>query len=265
MESNIKADFIPDNMAGEKGRGPGRGAPSGGGSAVDIFVLLGVVALAAALALAAGVFLYDRFLDTNAQRKGEQLARAQQAFEPELIRELIRLDARLQASDDILARHLAPSELFNLLEELTLQSVSYESLNYSVNEDESIRITMKGKARSVNGVALQASVFGQHNAVTNPIFSDLDFVSDGVTFQVSAIVNPSAIRYTNVFTQYSGGIETSLEADGGFGGEFGGEFDSSVQDFGAAAEIQEEGAQQEEGTFGEFGAQDETSGEVEEQ
>ena len=253
MESNIKADFIPDNMAGEKRRGNTSGSSSGGGSAVDILVLLAVVALAASLALAAGVFLYDRFLDTNAQRKGEQLARAQQAFEPELIRELIRLDARLQAADVILGSHLAPSELFNLLEELTLQSVSYESLNYQINDDDSIQISMRGKARSVNGVALQASVFGQHNAVTNPIFSDLDFVSEGVTFQVSATVNPSAIRYTNVFTQYSSGIDTGVEDTGGFGGEF----DATIQQQSGTDTTDTAEAE----AFGEFGGE-EASNEV---
>ncbi|PCI89939.1 hypothetical protein COB18_02340 [Candidatus Kaiserbacteria bacterium] len=225
MESNIKASFIPDQM-------PATGRqvkPSaGGGSAGDIFILIAVVILAVALALAAGVFLYDRFLDSNIQGKTVQLERAQQAFEPKLVEELVRLDARLQSAGDVLARHLAPSELFNLLEELTLQSVSYQSLDYSINEDESITIRLQGKASSVNGVALQASVFGQHNAISNPIFTGLDIVSDGVTFEVTALVNPAAIRYTTIFSQYSSGIETSaiqpdeedtIEEFGSFGGQ----------------------------------------------
>lgn len=184
-----------------------QGAPSssGGGGAGDIFILVAIVALAAALALAAGVFLYDRFLDANVQKKSEQLERARQAFEPALIQELVRLDSRLQAADDILARHLAPSELFSLLEELTLQSIEYDSMNYRVAEDNAIEVRLRGKARSVNGVALQASVLGQHNAFVNPIFSNLDLVNDGVTFEVTAFVNPSALRYTNVFNQYAAG------------------------------------------------------------
>ena len=212
MESNIKASFIPDKMPA---RQPGGAAPqsteSSGGGLGDILILIAVVGLAASLALAAGVFLYDRFLDASVQKKTEQLSRAQQAFEPALIQELVRLDSRLQAADDVLANHLAPSELFNLLEELTLQSVAYRSMDYSVHEDGSVEIKLSGKARSVNGVALQASVFGQHNAVINPIFSDLDFVSDGVTFQVSTGVNVAALRYTTVFSQYSSGIQAPVE------------------------------------------------------
>ena len=167
-----------------------------------MFILIAVVALAAALALAAGVFLYDRFLDASVSKKSENLERARQSFEPELIDELVRLDARLLAANDVLTNHLAPSQIFSVLEQLTLQSVSYDALDYTVNDDGTIAVKLKGKARSVNGVALQASVFGQHNAVVNPIFSDIDLVSDGVAFNVSATINPAALRYANVFAQY---------------------------------------------------------------
>jgi len=183
---------------------------SGAGSAGDIFILIAIVALAAALALAAGVFLYDKFLVANVQKKSEQLERARQAFDPSLIQELVKLDARLQAANDVLAKHLAPSELFNLLEELTLQSVSYDSLNYSVSDEGIAQMKLRGKARSVNGVALQASVFGESNAISNPIFSALDLVSDGVEFEVSADINPAALRYTTIFSEYSTGVDSAL-------------------------------------------------------
>jgi len=219
MESNIKSSFIPDKMpASQSAANYAQKSSGSSGGAGDIFILIAIVALAASLALAAGVFLYDRFLDANVQKKSEQLERARKAFEPQLIQELVRLDSRLQAADSVLANHLAPSELFNLLEELTLQSVSYDSLNYSLGEDSGITIKLKGKSHSVNGVALQASVFGQHNAISNPIFSDLDLVKDGVSFQVSANVNPSALRYTTVFQQYSDGVD-SLDLFGDTSGD----------------------------------------------
>jgi hypothetical protein len=206
MDSGIKASFIPDKMPSHQ---QGGGSRISGGGAGDVFVLIATVALAASLALAAGVFLYDKFLESSVAKKGEQLERARAAFEPALIEELLRLDTRLSAADDVLNLHLAPSELFNLLEELTLQSVAFETFNYQMTEDGQITIQLKGKARSVNGVALQASVFGQHNAIVNPIFSDLDIVEDGVTFSVAASINPSALRYTSVAGQY---VDSSFNA-----------------------------------------------------
>jgi len=207
MESNIKASFIPDKLPSSEGRGRGSQSPKGGIG--DIFILIAVVTLAVALALAAGVFLYASYLSSSIQSKGDQLTRAEQSFEPALVEELVRLDQRLAASNDVLSRHLAPSEVFNLLEELTLQSVSFSAMDYSVGEDDTITLKLHGKARTVNGVALQASVFGQHNAITNPIFSNLNLVGDGVEFDVTSTVNPAALRYTTVFQNYSTGVQES--------------------------------------------------------
>lgn len=241
MESNIKASFIPDNMPTSKA--PAGAQQRSSGSAADILVLVAVVALAASLALAAGVFLYDRFLQTSVTRKSEQLDRARQAFEPQLIDELVRLDARLHAADAVLAQHTAPSALFDILEDITLQSVAYESMDYTVGDDNTITIRINGKARSVNAVALQASVFAQNNAIINPIFSDLDLVSDGVTFSVSATINPSALAYATVFAQ----PEMPMQEFDAFGGDGFGD-DAFGQPFNDAAAG--------EGGFGDFAPSD---------
>tara|TARA_B100000745_G_scaffold300516_1_gene254899 strand:+ start:3067 stop:3789 length:723 start_codon:yes stop_codon:yes gene_type:complete len=207
MDSNIKASFIPDKVTPTSSGGS---RMRGEGGVGDILVLLAVVILAAALALAAGVFLYDRFLVTSVEKKNAQLNRAKEAFDPILIQELVRLDARLNASADVLAKHLAPSEVFSLLESLTLQSIEYESLDYGIGEDGVIRITMNGKAQSVNGVALQSSVFGAHNAIINPIFSDLDLTGDGVTFSVVAELDPLALQYALVAQKNAAAAASAL-------------------------------------------------------
>lgn len=195
MDSKIKASFIPDKGLSERSGGA---RTSSGGGLGDILMLLAVVVLAAVLALAAGVYLYDRFLETSVTKKSEQLTRAREAFDPILIKDLIRLDARLSAASDILARHLAPSEVFTLLQSLTLQSVSYKSMAYTIGDDGVIRINMLGTAQSVNGVALQSSLFGEHNAIISPIFSELNIANTGVTFSVAAILDPLALQYALV-------------------------------------------------------------------
>lgn len=194
MEPKVKGTLIPDKMP--SGARSSRGGQGGG--LVDLFFLIAVIGFVAALSLSAGVFLYHQFLSSNASAKQEQIKQARSAFEPALISELLRLDSRLTAANAILAKHLAPSELFRLLGELTLQSISYDSLEYAVQEDGTITLTMEGVAQSVNGVALQADVFGKHNAIVSPIFSDLNFVSGGVSFTVNAEVNPSALRYVSL-------------------------------------------------------------------
>lgn len=191
MDSKIKASFIPDKSLNQRSM---KQSASAGGIG-DLLMLLSVVILAAMIALSAGVFLFDRFLANNVVKKEEQLARAREAFDPILIQDLIRLDSRLNAASDILARHLAPSEVFALLQSFTLQSISYKSLTYSIGEDGVIHIALTGDAQSVNGVALQSSVFGENTAIVNPIFSDLNLTPSGVSFGVSAVLDPLALQY----------------------------------------------------------------------
>lgn len=193
MDPRTKGTLIPDKMPSGL-----RASRAQEGGVVDLFFLVAIIAFVAALSLAAGVFLYHQFLSSSASAKQEQIKQARTAFEPALISELLRLDSRLIAANSILSKHIAPSELFRLLGELTLQSVSYESLEYEVLEDGTINLSMEGTAQSVNGVALQADVFGKHNAVVNPIFSDLNFIQNGVSFSVTAEVDPAALRYVSL-------------------------------------------------------------------
>jgi len=207
MNPKITSSFIPDKIQ----RNSGGRLPQGGIG--DMVLLLGVVVLFVAAALALGIFLYDRFLAASVATKGEQLNRAREQFDPVLIQNLARLDARMNAAYDILARHLAPSEVFRLLQDLTLQSILYDSLDYTIGEDGIVRIDMSGVAQSVNGVALQSSLFGEHNAIMNPIFSGLNLTDQGVEFSVSAVLDPVALQYARVAEKRASGVFETVPPD----------------------------------------------------
>ena len=61
-------------------------------------------------------------------------------------------------------------------------------------------LKMSGVAHDVNSVALQADIFGKSGVITNAIFSGINQQSDGVHFEVSALINPSAINYEGLVT-----------------------------------------------------------------
>lgn len=194
MESQIQNSFIPDDTV----RKEGTKRTAGGRGAFDILVLAGVILLVVSIALAVAVFLYEQYLQSSLASKRQQLERAQSAFEPALIAELTRLDDRMKAGEDVLSRHIAPSALFAVLEQLTLETVSFKNMTFQVVTPSEINISLNGIARSVNSVALQADLFGRHSAIASPIFSNINREQGGVTFDVEALVNPNAIRYVNV-------------------------------------------------------------------
>nr|AQQ74991.1 hypothetical protein [uncultured bacterium] len=189
METGIKSSFIPQSPV--MGASPRRRS---GGGGFDFFVLIGLVLFVASATLAAGVFLYVQFLQSSNASKLEQLERAKAAFEPALIRELTRLDDRMRAADEVLAKHVAPTALFALLEQLTLQTVAFSSFDFTTGSEKTT-LTMQGLARSVNSIALQADLLSRSGTIVSPIFSDINRQIGGVRFNFTANIRPEALNY----------------------------------------------------------------------
>jgi len=199
MESNIKSSFIPRDTVRDTRVGRKRSS-----STSDLVVLFSIVLLVASVALGVSVFLYVKFLESSLSSKQEQLGRAQASFEPALIAELNRLDDRMRTAEDLLAVHLAPSILMKTLEELTLETISFTTMQYSAQEKAGIALEFSGIARSVNSIALQADLFGKHGAIVSPIFSNINRGPDGVSFDLTANVNPTNLRYQTLVQQLLG-------------------------------------------------------------
>jgi hypothetical protein len=193
MESPIHSSFIPTQEAR-----PTADAVDYGKSAADIFVLLGLISVVIAGAVSAGVFLYKQFAVTSLQNEQAQLKVGEKQFSADAINQLMRLDERLRLAESILGMHTAPSVLFAILQETTLQSVQFTSLEYAQGTPNEIKVTMKGRAKTVNAIALQANMFSRHAAIRDPIFQIDEFTKDGVTFSVVMMLNADVIRFQSL-------------------------------------------------------------------
>ena len=149
------------------------------------------------IVLSIGVFLYKGYLAQNIAAQSATLSRAQAVFEPNLIRDLIRLDTRINESKRLLAGHVAVSPFFELLGGTTLQNIAFQSLNFSVVGGKAT-VSMKGQARSFSDIALQSDVFAKTKQIRDPIFADLNLDQTGnVVFSLSAALDPSLTLYRN--------------------------------------------------------------------
>lgn len=204
--------FIPHEaaVAAQSVRKSGKGL-------TDLFALISLVLFVAAIALAVGMFLYNEYLSASAESKVDQLERAKAAFEPSLIAELTRLDDRMQAAGAILQKHIAPSVFFQMLEQTTIGSVAFSSLDFEVTDTENMAIQMDGIAGSVNGIALQADLLSKGGMVTSPIFSNINREVDGVHFSLSANVNPVAINFSQLISAGASGVPSPTEQTLPFG------------------------------------------------
>lgn len=163
------------------------------GSGLVLFV--GILTLVISLVLAGGVFAYDSFLKSSVTRKEEQLRQQRDAFAPEVIREMARLSTKLTVAKNLLKEHVAVSEIFALLQNVTLQTVRFSSFSFSEGE-QGIQVTMQGEGLSFTSVALQADEFAKNPNLTNSIFSGFSLDNRGnVVFTVTTTVNPSVVSY----------------------------------------------------------------------
>ncbi|MBI4093623.1 hypothetical protein HY417_01545 [Candidatus Kaiserbacteria bacterium] len=187
------SSFIPHEVAT-----PVAPVRRSGKGLADLFALVSLVLFVASIALGVGVFLYREYLAASAGSKIDQLERAKAAFEPSLIAELMRLDDRMRAASEILQKHIAPSAVFTMLEQTTIGSVGFTSLEFEVSDGESMTVRMDGVAGSVNGIALQADLFSKGGMLSSPIFSNINRELDGVHFSLSADIEPLAINFAQL-------------------------------------------------------------------
>lgn len=148
---------------------------------VALFIV-GFVALAAV-----GTFAYDRYLTHTLEAKAEELAAAQRAVNQEQVEEFIRLRDRLEHGQILLENHLAVTQLLDVLETQTLQTVRYGSLELAVAEDHTAQLEIEGTARTFNALAAQSNALAAEKGIRRAIFSGIVVNENGsVNFRLTA-------------------------------------------------------------------------------
>lgn len=190
MPDRVKTSFIPKQSLKVERTASVQTATFGVVNTVSAVVLI------AAILAAGGLFFFEQYTKSAITGKRESLERARAAFQPETIRELARLDARLLAGSALLAQHVAPSALFDFLERETLASVRFSTFSYGEAGPGRVVLSMEGEARSFNAVALQSDAFGASAVFSDVLFENLNINAVGnVTFNFSAVVNTSELAY----------------------------------------------------------------------
>lgn len=178
--STIPTSFVPKQPV----RSGGRYEKSGS----DLFLIVSLIILGLSLLGVAGVFGYQQFLTSVKEAKSKQVTEAQLEVDSASVESFIRLRTRFSSAEAILNERVAATGFFEVLERLTLQTVRFDSLRYSVLEDGSGEIAMAGTARTFNALAAQSAEFAKEKRVKSAIFSDISVSKEtgAVTFSLTA-------------------------------------------------------------------------------
>ncbi|MEK9182453.1 MAG: hypothetical protein AAB809_00050 [Patescibacteria group bacterium] len=189
MEPNFQTSFIPKKSIITE-RVPAT-------RPVSFFVIISIFILFCVI-LATGVLYFYKGIKIKGIAEMEKnLNLAKNRFEPAKITELQVLGKRLNASTEILSKHIAITPIFEELQKITMKTVRYTQFNYDFTKDEPpmILVRMSGVAVGYRSVALQADLFNNKNFI-DPIFSNLQLDDKGnVLFNLEFAVDPSFVDY----------------------------------------------------------------------
>lgn len=174
MEPKFNTTFIPKkslqaDVGGSVSGGKfvGRREVKGPGFYLGLMVFL--VSIIASL----GVFGYTKIVENSIAEKIVKLEQQKNAFDEETVALLTRADSHISNAKKILMSHIAATQLFALLETITLTRVQYTELEYEALPGENALVTLSGISKNFQDVALQVEQYRIHEMMFDPIVQEL--------------------------------------------------------------------------------------------
>lgn len=189
MEPKFQTSFIPKKPI----------VTSGGVAkkSIDFFAVIATILFLGSIVLAGSVYVWKYTLEKKVASSEANLVKAREQFDQEFIGYVNRLNTRIETSKELLNNHVGASTIFGLLSSHTLKTVSYSDFSYTLDKDKTIKVILKGTAKSYSSIALQSEEFGlQNQYIKSPIFSDLNPDATGnVAFTLTAFLDKNLISY----------------------------------------------------------------------
>ncbi|OGI66241.1 hypothetical protein A3A95_02110 [Candidatus Nomurabacteria bacterium RIFCSPLOWO2_01_FULL_39_18] len=199
MEPNFQTSFIPKKSIITERVPAGR--------PVNFFVIISIFILFCVVVATGVLYFYKGIKVRNIAEMENNLNIAKNRFEPAKITELQTLGRRLNASTEILSKHIAVTPIFKELQKITMKTIRYTQFNYDFTKEENpkILVKMNGVGVGYRSVALQADLFNNKNFI-DPIFSNLKLDEKGnVLFDLEFSVDPSFVDYKKTLLVEEGG------------------------------------------------------------
>lgn len=164
---------------------------------IGIVYLIAIVLLLASVGLFGASYGYQFILKGQVERLTADLEKTQAAFEPRLLRELERADSRIEASEELLKKHITVLPVFDFFAANTLRGVRFKNFSYTYNSDtQKVDVRMNGEAKNFESIALQSDVFAASERLSDFFFTDLNPDASGrIIFNFSAKVDPLLVSY----------------------------------------------------------------------
>ncbi|MEK7642238.1 MAG: hypothetical protein AAB392_00365 [Patescibacteria group bacterium] len=204
--SNFQSSFIPKGVGGLSATiEPRKGTGFFGTIIVLLFILT--------LLTTAGLIAYKQIIKGSIVELRSELALAESTVDTESIDKMFAFSKKLTAAKGVVMRHRVVSNFLRLLEENTLQSVSFREFNYQFMPEGDINIILNGQAGGYSSLASQEGILSKIKDIKSVNFSELSLTEGGlVSFKLSILIDPSSAIYaTDVVSNQTEKTTSSLE------------------------------------------------------
>lgn len=169
------------------------------------------------LSAVAGGYLFVRttLVQKNIDSITQELTEVSKTLDDSTIKNITELSDRLQYAQDLLNNHLAPSEIFTILEEYTLPSIGFNSFTYDYQKGDVIKVAGTGVASGFASIVLQSDAYGDSQFLRDVIFSNLQTNPETktVSFSFEAKLDRSAILFKNVVNTEGSNLPVNTEGN----------------------------------------------------
>ncbi len=204
MQPQFQSSFIPKGPTASNAM---PGVPVRKGRSILSFITTLIFALSVVAAV--GVFAYKFYLEYSIKSMAVELETGKSNLEQETVGEIMRLNNRILATENLVDNHMVLSPLFTLLEVSTLRNVRFTEFDYTSSQNGS-EVLLKGVARGYASLALQADLLNKNKNFQNPVFSDLALDEEGnVAFSFRANINSTLLSYTRMAGGNANPIQTT--------------------------------------------------------
>ena len=178
-----------------------------GGMDLGWKLLTAIIIFLALLIVWGGIYGYTYYLETQIEERKATLQSIKDSFQRQDFNEILALSEQLTIAQSLLDRHVAVTEVFGGLEDITVNGVQYRTFSYSGSPSGPIRLVLGGRAHNYSTVISQVAEFTASSIIENVSISGLSELqeSDNVSFTMELTVSPDEIRLSDALRPGTGG------------------------------------------------------------
>jgi len=158
------------------------------------------------LAFGGGVFAYKLTVQKQIDSQIAELKKSKAEFDEKFIKEATRLNTKITAVKKLIDTHKAPSAVFDLLQETTLNTIRFNNFKYTTDKTKgTISIDASGVGLGYQSIVLQSDEFGKTGALKDVVFSSVQPNEKGlVSFAMKSRLDSPLVLYRKTIAESGG-------------------------------------------------------------